>query len=116
MGAKRFGGKAHRGKTALVMIGEPYRLPVYLSDLGGNDSHAHRGRPEEVVRIVRGHLHTRPDGTSLPGAARILETFDRFKTSLPEMAAMLGIARHEIDPYRDYRVYMELLTEFLRLA
>lgn len=36
-GAKRFGSRSHRTKSALVMIREPYRLPVYFSDFAGAD-------------------------------------------------------------------------------
>ena len=116
MGAKRFGGKRQRQKTTLIMIAEQYRLPVYLSDLAGNDPDAHHGRPEEIIRIVRRYLHARPDGTPLPGAARMLADFNRFKEALPELAAALDIAPSEIDPYLDYRSYVWLLAEFLKVA
>lgn len=111
MGAKRFGGKRQRTKSALVMVKEPYELPIYLSDLAGNDPEPHHGKPQELIRIVRRYLHLRPDGTPLPGAARMLEKFNSFKAALPG----LDIAPDEIDPYRDYRTYLWLLTEFLRL-
>jgi hypothetical protein len=115
-GARRFGGKAHKNKSTLIMIREPYRLPLYLSDLGGNDPQAHHGKYENIIAIVRRHLHTRPDGAALPGAARIVEEFNRFKELLPQFAANLDFAPHEFDPFRDYRVYIHLLTEFLRQA
>jgi hypothetical protein len=116
IGASRFGGKLHRTKTALIMVSVPYRLPIYLSDLGGNDPRAHGDQPEEVIRIVRGYLHARPDGSQLPGAARVLSEFKRFKASLPALAAALLIAPDELDPYRDYRDYVAIAAEFLRQA
>ena len=40
LGAKRFG---HRpGDRIKIMVADPYRLPAYLSDLGGNDPSAHK--------------------------------------------------------------------------
>lgn len=116
MGANRFGGPAQRRKSALIMVAEPYKLPIYLSDLAGNDPQFHHGKPEEITRIVRKYLHVRPDGTLLPGASRIIKEFDLFKKSLPALADALDLAPNEIDPYRDYRDYVGLLTEFLRQA
>lgn len=115
-GARRFGGKRRRAKTALAMIETNYMLPVYLSDVAGSDPESHGGQPREMIRIVRNYLHRRPDGSPLPGAAHILAEFNRFKSELPRMAAALNIASHELDPLRDYRDYLSLLTEFLALA
>ena len=116
LGAARFGSRVQRAKTALVMVKEPYGLPVYLSDLAGNDPQAHHGLVEEVSRIVRKYLHTRPDGKPLPGATRILADFARFKISLPALAKEIHLESHEIDPFHDYRVYIDLMAEFLRQA
>jgi hypothetical protein len=95
------------------MIKEPFKLPIYLSDVAGSDPDPHHDQPEEVIRIVRRYLHLRPDGNQLPGAAHMLTEFTRFKASLPALAAKLKIAEDELDPLRDYRDYMALLEEFL---
>lgn len=116
MGAKRFGGKRQKSKTALVMVSEPYRLPDYLSDLAGNDPFAHHGRTEEVIRITRRYLHLRPDGTRLPGANRIIEEFQRFKTQLPILGRAFDLSPEEIHPFREYRTYLQLVTGFLMQA
>ena len=116
MGAKRFGGKRQRRKTALIMVAEPYRLPLYLSDLAGNDPAAHHGQPEEVIRAVRRYLHAGPDGTTLPGATRIAGEFKRFQAMLPELGEALGIAPDEMHPYREYKTYLVLLEQYLSLA
>ena len=113
LGARRFGGKRHKAKTALAMIAAPYKLPIYLSDIGGNDPAPHHGDPYEVMRIARAFLHARPDGSQLPGAAHLRNTFARFKSDLPNLAAALNIAEDEIDPLRDYRDYVALLAAFL---
>jgi hypothetical protein len=116
LGAKRFGGPRHRSKSALALISEPYSLPVYLSDVAGSDPAPHRNEPEEIIRLVRGYLHVRPDGTQLPGAAHMRKEFKRFNASLPALAASLQIAPDELDPLRDYRDYVAILTEFLLQA
>jgi hypothetical protein len=116
LGAQRFGGPAHKKKTSLVMVTEPFRLPIYLSDLAGNDPEAHHGEVDDVTRLVRKYLHKRPDGAPLPGATRIIKEFNRFKASLPELAEALELEPDEIDPFQNYRVYIDILTEFLKQA
>lgn len=116
LGARKFGGKTHRSKSALAMVKERYRLPEYLSDAGGNDPDCHHGRPEEVIRIVRRYLSVRPDGSPLPGAARFIDEFNDFKLALPDLATEFHFKRDEIDLLREYRDYMALLTAFLNRA
>lgn len=78
-----------------------------------NDPAVHHNRPADLIAIVRRFLHTKPDGTPFPGAASILRDFKIFKSALPKLASSLKITADETDPYRDYRTYLSLLTEFL---
>jgi hypothetical protein len=114
LGARRFGAGVQRKKSALVMTSAQYRLPVYLSDTSGSDTSHHGGEVIELVRSVRGYLHAKPDGRPLPGAARIVQMFSRFKTLRPDYAAALDIAPDELDPFRDYRDYGAVQKVFLR--
>ena len=95
------------------MVEKSHTLPVYMSDVAGSDPECHEGKPSEVIRAVRRYLHRRPDDTALPGAAFMSAEFDRFKSSVPGIAAALKIAPNELDPIRDYRDYISVLTEFL---
>ncbi len=113
MGAKRFGGKKHKRKSALILVGQPYQLPIYLSDLAGNDPAAHRSEPAEVIRQVRRYLHEGPEGIQLPGTKTLQTEFERFKRRLPDLAEALGIAPEEIDPFLEYRSYISLLEGYL---
>lgn len=115
-GARRFGGKPHRAKSALVLVREPHRLPIYMSDAAGNDPEAHRDGPDQIIRIVHRYLHRRPDGGQLPGAAHISDAFSGFKASLPDLAAALSIRPDELDPFHEYRDYVALLADYLRQA
>jgi hypothetical protein len=69
MGARRFSSSL-RNDRKKIMVREKYRLPEYLSDLGGNDPDAHEGDPRNVIGIVRQFLHRSPDGHILPGPRR----------------------------------------------
>ena len=113
IGAKYFGGPKLRRNSALIMVRKDYVLNAYLSDLGGNDPVAHNDFPNEVIRAVTRYLHATPQGRVLRGAQSTIARFDRFKETLPMMAAALGRAHNEVDPIKDYRVYVALLTEFV---
>ncbi len=114
LGAKRFGGKRQKAKSALIMVAEPYRLPAYLSDLGGNDPVIHHRDPLHVIKVVRRFLHASPSGEPLPGQHMFIEIFERFKHDLPGIAAARRVRHEEIHPYEDYRAYLWFLSEFVR--
>lgn len=113
IGAKQFGGRKYKTKTALVMVAEPYRMPAYLSDLSGSDPSAHHSDPTVVVAKVRKYLHSRPLGAPLPGARHIVEALERFQSALPEMTQELRIRADEIDAFKDYRTYAHFVSAFL---
>lgn len=52
IGAKRFGAR-RKDDSIKIMVAERYRLPAYLSDLGGNDPSAHGNDPHLIIRVVR---------------------------------------------------------------
>ena len=114
MGAKYFGSKKQRRNKALVLVRERHTLPAYLSDLGGNDPADHGGDPTTAMRVVSRFLHTTPDGRLLPGLQSYIEAFARFKTALPSIAAALDWDAAEIDPYADYRVYLQFVAAFMK--
>ena len=113
IGAKYFGGPKLRRNSALIMVRQDYVINAYLSDLGGNDPVAHDDNPHEVIRAVTRYLHTSPQGKVLRGAQSTIARFERFKETLPALAAALDRAHSEVDPFRDYRVYLALLKEFV---
>jgi hypothetical protein len=114
MGAKRFGGPSRRRDLIKVMVEEPYRLPAYLSDLGGNDPTAHHAEPANVIRIVRNFLHRAPKGGMLAGPAKLARDFSRFRTELPEIAERIDFEPDEIGGLRNYPTYVWCVAEFLR--
>jgi hypothetical protein len=114
MGAKRFGGKSHKSDRLKIMVEEPYRLPAYLSDLGGNDPDAHHGKPGKVVSIVRDFLDKDPAGKILPGPAKLAAAFDRFTNELPGIARGIGHQPGEVGGFKNYRTFLWCIAEFLK--
>jgi hypothetical protein len=112
LGAKLFGKRAR--DRIKIMVGKPYAMPAYLSDLGGNDPDAHAGDPTKVIRIVRNFLHSPPAGGVLPGATHLTAEFERFKAKLPDLAKELNCTEDEVRPYQgDYRTFAWCVTKFL---
>lgn len=112
LGAKHYGQPRQRTKRACVMVAKHHVLPRYLSDLAGSDPAAHGDAPHEVIRILRDHLHTSPRGQALPGAAHIIELFERFKCDLPFLTRQARLTMSEVHAQRGYRNYMDLLHGF----
>ena len=75
---------------------------------------SHIGNPDNVLRIVRRYLHATPRGRLLPGPPSYIGGFRKFKEDLPGIAAAAEWGDEEIDPFQQYRVYLELLDEFVR--
>jgi len=103
LGAKRFGRRPR--DRIKIMVAEPYRLPAYLSDLGGNDPDAHSNEPQRVIRIVRNYLQRSPRGVVLAGPAKLAADFATFKQRLPAIAAEIDFAPDEVRGYRDYPTF-----------
>jgi hypothetical protein len=116
LGAKRFGGRSHRYDRIKMVVAEPYKLPAYLSDLGGNDPDAHHSRPQDVIRIVRNFLQRAPAGGMLPGPSRLVDDFDRFRAELPDIARRIDFEPEEISGFLDYRTFLWCVSEFLKLG
>lgn len=112
MGARQFGSRNQRRKRACIMVARDYVLPVYMSDLAGNDVASHGGNPREVIRIVRDHLHHSPVGNLLPGAERMAALHDQFLTDLPELARRVQLTTREVHARLGYRNFMEVLRVF----
>ena len=114
LGAKRFGGQSHKNDRIKIMVAEPYRLPAYLSDLGGNDPSAHHSNAQDAIRIVRNFLQHAPTGGILPGPVRLAENFERFKAETPEIARRIGFEPREVGGFRDYPTFLWCVAEFLK--
>jgi len=114
IGAKRFGGRSHKNDRIKIMVAEPYRLPAYLSDLGGNDPSAHHSNTQDAIRIVRNFLQRAPSGGILPGPVRLAENFERFKAETSEIAHRIGFEPREVGGFRDYPTFLWCVAEFLK--
>ena len=114
LGAKRFGSDDQKAKSTLIFIREDYKLPTYLSDLGGNDPKPHKDSVANVIKAVRDYLHVRPQKTLLPGAKAMQDHLVKFTSRLPIYAKQAKIAVDEVHPRTDHNTYMTFLTAFVK--
>ena len=89
LGCRRFGGNRQRRKKCLILDTERYRYRSFISDISGQDIHAHGGQPRQAIIEVRDWLAVASGRKLLPGGAEIATRFDRFQTDLPALCAAL---------------------------
>jgi hypothetical protein len=87
LGCKRFGGEAQRKKVSLILDTDRFRYRQFISDLSGQDIHAHGGRPEQAIREVRNWLAVASSGSIMPGGAEVVSRYRRFRNELPSLCA-----------------------------
>ena len=113
IGAKRF-GTSRKDDGIKIMVAEPYKMPAYLSDLGGNDPSAHRRDPDRIIKIVRDFLHVSPAGELLPGPAKLSAAFVDFRARLPVIAKRIDFHPEEVGGFASYRIFLVCVTEYLK--
>jgi hypothetical protein len=87
LGAKRFGGEAHRSKRTLIFDRDPHRYQSYISDIAGQDIHAHKQQPGRLIQELANWLRDFGKDPKVPGGKAIAAEFLRFKTDLTRITA-----------------------------
>ena len=103
VGCKTFSPKPRdRAKRILVLAKEKYEYQQYLSDIAGQDIHAHHGNPEELIGVVRAWLQHDGAGESLPGAVVIKSRYAQFRDDLPNILAELHLGDDDLWNFSDF--------------
>jgi len=94
LGARKFGGRAQARKKLLILDRDPHRYQTFMSDIGGQDIHAHGGEVSRLIAEVAAWLRDEAHDANVPGGRAIAAEFARFRADLPGIA----VAQHlEID-------------------
>ena len=106
LGASRFGGVRQKQKNALILDTEEYRYQKFISDIAGQDIHAHGGTVEKAVEEVRDWLRSalvaRGEAkVRMRGAERIYKRYRNFLADLPAICQELELNPAKL-PYNDY--------------
>lgn len=96
LACKRYGGKAQSSKVCLILDSEPYRYQIFMSDIAGQDIHAHNDDLEAAIREVRTWLATTSKRKKLPGGKDILDRHKRFQADSPTLCKELKLQPGEV--------------------
>jgi hypothetical protein len=101
LGAKRYGDSTQKRKRVLILDTQQYRYQRFISDLSGQDIHAHGGDPAEVIIHVANWLRTSAGRAGVPGGQRIAQEYEEFRTAFPAMLDGLGLRPSDVS-FRDF--------------
>ena len=96
LGARKFGGARHRAKKTLILDREPHRYQAFISDIGGQDVHAHQGSVPQLIEEVATWLRDEAQDPDVPGGRAIAGEFARFRADLPAIAASKRLEPDEL--------------------
>ena len=106
LGAKKFGGAKYRNKKALILDRDLYRYQTYISDIAGQDIHAHGGNTAQLITEVATWLRDEVQDPAVPGGRAIADEYDRFKADVPAICAVRRLAPDELT-FGDFRAMAE---------
>jgi hypothetical protein len=101
LGAKRFGAKAQKSKRCIILDTEKYRYQSYISDIAGQDIHAHRGKIAALIEELAGWLRRESTDPKVPGGRRIAAEYALFKKRIPGICSARGLEPAELT-FGDY--------------
>jgi hypothetical protein len=112
LGAKRFGPGKQKAKKCLILDTEAYRYQRFLSDIAGQDIHAHKGQIAEVVKLVRNWLNDlKKTGDIVPSGSIIAERYDLFRSELPDLCRNMRLRERDLT----FSDFIFLVEEWLKL-
>jgi len=96
LGAKKFGARPQDRKSCLILGRELYDHQKFLSDLAGQDVHAHRNDPRTAVIEVRKWLRAVGGNLDLRGGEQTWSRYLLFRRELPEICTATRLTMSEM--------------------
>lgn len=87
LGCRRFGDQRRKKKQCMILDADRYRYRNFISDISGQDIHAHGGEPRQAIVEVRNWLAVASGRRGLPGGSEIASRYERFQADLPTLCA-----------------------------
>ena len=91
LGARRYGGRGQKGKVCIVFDKERFRFQRYISDIAGQDIHAHNGDVPTLIQELANWLRGQPGGDDVPGGRAIAAEYSTFQALLPVICGDRGM-------------------------
>ena len=109
LGAGYLGRDDQVNKQCIIFDSEPYRYQRFISDIGGQDVHAHDCSVSKVITELAGWLRHLPGGVSAGGGQLIGLEYEAFEAVLPALCTEVGLARDEMQ-FGDFN---SIVTEYV---
>jgi hypothetical protein len=101
LGAKRYGGRRQKAKCCIIFDRERYRYQRFMSDIAGQDIHAHNGDEATAIGELASWLRARSRHADIPGGRVIFGEYRLFLAALPSICADRGLSIEELT-FGDY--------------
>jgi hypothetical protein len=96
LGARKFGGLQQGRKKLLILDRDEHRFRTFMSDIGGQDIHAHDGQVGRLIEQIATWLRDVAGDPNVPGGRAIAAEFVRFRADLPAIAASKRLEPDEL--------------------
>lgn len=96
MGCKKLGGKSYARRSLLILERNRFTYQKCLSDIAGQDTKAHNGSAQTVVRLVRTWLAQESRRPNIPGEKKIFAAYTTFSGQLPTICEQGGLEHAQL--------------------
>lgn len=98
LGARRYGTGRQKRKRGLILDTEEFRYQKFISDIAGQDIHAHGNSIETLIHEVRNFLRT--SGSHIPGGKQVHNDYLLFEQEKPALCHLLKLSPEKL-PFKD---------------
>ncbi|RNJ50219.1 hypothetical protein [Methylocystis hirsuta] len=102
LGARNFGPK-RSGQKALIFDRQKYRYQQFISDIAGQDIHAHEGKIDRLVEEIATWFRDEAGDARVPGGRAIAAEFKRFQADLPDILRVRKLEPQELT-FKDFHM------------
>ena len=96
LGAHHLGRPDQAGKQCIVFDRDQYRFQRFISDISGQDIHAHGGSVDTLITELAAWLRQLPGGAHPGGGQAILREYAAFQEIIPILAAGKNMTSAEL--------------------
>lgn len=111
LGARKYGGKEQAGKRALIFDREPFRYQSFMSDIAGQDIHAHGAETGRLIVELAAWLRRASRRSTIPGGTIIAQEFEHFISDLPVILAAKQLRFEDLTYSDDLLLMAEWISQ-----
>jgi hypothetical protein len=105
LGARHLGAPDQRRKRCIIFDTEQYRYQRFISDIAGQDIHAHDRNADVLIGKLAAWLRDQSGDPRIPGGQAITLNYRSFLTDLPAACAKRQLSVDELT-FQDYNSFV----------